>query len=86
MSSHTNTADEDWDAGRAERLLRIPAAEIVHYSYETILDWLDARREQRIACLRAACQTLREQNQRQERAHARLAAALAVARALTPPR
>ncbi|MER5675801.1 hypothetical protein ABT081_02535 [Streptomyces sp. NPDC002238] len=62
---------------RTARLLRLSADQIAHFSTETILAWLDAHREQRVARLRAACQTLRDLNARQARAYARLAAALA---------
>ncbi|MGY5048260.1 hypothetical protein ACWDE0_21910 [Streptomyces sp. 900105755] len=71
--------EEAW-AARAERLRHIPPEQIVNYSFETICDWLDARREQHIVRLRAACRDLREQCRRSERAHARIAAALAEAK------
>ncbi|MES9522422.1 hypothetical protein [Streptomyces capoamus] len=71
--------DLDEGHGRTAWLLRITTDQIKHYSFETICDWLIARHDQRIARLRAACQTLREQNDRQARAHARIAAALAAA-------
>ncbi|WP_460071120.1 hypothetical protein [Streptomyces sp. YKOK-I1] len=75
MTTPDDDEADDWEAARTERLLRIPADQIVHYGYGTILDWLDARREQHTARLRAACQTLRELNSLREHAHARLVAA-----------
>lgn len=72
-----NTADEDAEReAQTTRLLRLSVDQIAHYSTATILDWMDARNEQRCASLRAACQRLRDLNSRQARAHARLAAAL----------
>jgi len=73
--------DEDHQA-RTAWLLTITTDQIKHYSFETICDWLIARDDQCIARLRAACQILREQNDRQARAHARIVAALAAAPAV----
>ncbi|MFC9891513.1 hypothetical protein [Streptomyces pilosus] len=74
----TTPADAEHEA-RTARLLAITPDEIVRYSVETILDWLNARREWRSARLRQACGALREQLQQQERANARIAAAVRLA-------
>ena len=71
-----SAADADEHEARTARLLAIPPDQIAHYSVETILDWLDARREWRSARLREACRVLRDQLRKQERAHARIAAAV----------
>lgn len=77
QTDYTADDEDEDDEARTARLLRLTAAQIVHYSYETILDWLDARNRWRCAQLRAACQTLREQSDIRQRAYARIAAALA---------
>lgn len=64
------------DETRIDWLLAISADQITRYSDETIYDWLEARREQNCARLRAACRILRAQCHRSERAHARIAAAI----------
>jgi hypothetical protein len=74
------TPADDTEADEAEartaRLLRIGPEEIKHYSHETILDWLDARREQRVARLRTALGELRAATEAQAAAHDRLARAV----------
>ncbi|WP_326592797.1 hypothetical protein [Streptomyces brevispora] len=69
------TEDDEHEA-RTGWLLNLSAGQIAHFSTQTILDWMDARREQRITQIRAACQTLRDLNRRQADGHARLLAAL----------
>lgn len=71
-----NTPADDEHEARTAWLLAISPDQIVHYGVETILDWLDARREWRSARLREACGVLRDQLRQQERAHARIAAAV----------
>lgn len=75
MTSTPDTDEDDTEA-RTAWLLSLSVDQIARFSNATICDWLDARREQRIAQLRAACQTLREVSEIRERAHARLVAAL----------
>ncbi|MEU2403366.1 hypothetical protein ABZ609_03435 [Streptomyces rubiginosohelvolus] len=65
---------EDERAARTAWLLTLSADQIAHFGTGDILDWLDARREQHVSRLRAACRTLRHLNVRQAQAHARLAA------------
>jgi hypothetical protein len=60
-------------------LARIPAAQIVRYSPETIADWLIARSEDRCARLRAACQLLRSAAADEVRAIENLRAAVSAA-------
>ncbi|MFD4596782.1 hypothetical protein ACFWPQ_01990 [Streptomyces sp. NPDC058464] len=76
----TDTADDEYEV-RPDWLLSLSPEQIARYSFGTILDWLDARREQRIARLRAACWDLREQCSQRERAYARIAAAVAASEA-----
>jgi ferric-dicitrate binding protein FerR (iron transport regulator) len=57
-------------------LADIPAAQIVQYGPETIIEWLIARNEQRSRALRAACQSLREATADQARALENLYAAV----------
>lgn len=68
------SCDGPTEQARTARLLQISPEQITRYSAETILDWLDARREQRITRIRAACQVLREESARRQRAYSRLAA------------
>ena len=74
MTNPTPLTDED--EARSAWLLRLSIDQVARYDTGTICDWLDARREQHIARLRAACRTLRELCDLNERAHARIAAAL----------
>ncbi|MFI9618090.1 hypothetical protein ACIG8S_04140 [[Kitasatospora] papulosa] len=69
-------SEEDEREARTAWLLTLTVDQIAHFGTEDILDWLDARREQHIAGLRAACRTLRDLNARQAEAYTRLAAAL----------
>lgn len=73
------TTEEDERAARNAWLLSLSADQITHFGTETMLDWLDARREWRVARLRAACRNLRKQSKARERSHARLAALLLTA-------
>lgn len=49
-------------------LVDIPAAQIVGYSPETIIEWLMARNQQHRAGLLAACQKLRDASALERRA------------------
>lgn len=68
--------EEEQEEARTAWLLRLSPEQAARFDAATILDWLDARREQRIAGLRAACQTLREESARRQQIYARLIAAL----------
>lgn len=71
----TTVADEAAAAkAHTAWLLRLGPDEIAHYSFGTILDWLDARREQHIARLRTAIGELRVATEATAAAHERLAA------------
>lgn len=77
-------ADEAEIEARTAWLLRLSPDQIAHYSFETILDWLDARREQRVARLRTAVGELRTATDARAAAHERLARAVnATARTTT---
>ncbi|CAM5391661.1 hypothetical protein STENM36S_06333 [Streptomyces tendae] len=73
------TTEDDERAARNAWLLSLSVNQITRFGTETMLDWLDARREWRVARLRAACRDLREQSEARERSHARLAALLSTA-------
>lgn len=76
MEAEATLIDDALAEARTAWLLTLPPDRIARFDTETILDWLDARREQRTACLRAACQTLREESARRQRAYDRLITAL----------
>jgi len=76
MTDQPETTPDDEAEARTAWLHSLTVDQITRFDTGTILDWLDARREQHIVRLRAACQLLREQITRSERAHERLAAAV----------
>jgi hypothetical protein len=85
-TTHTNRPELEVDdadetaaeeAARRARLLRISPDQITNYSYETILDWLDARREHHVARLRTLVGELRAASDDRAAAHERLARAVA---------
>lgn len=70
-------ADEAAAEARTAWLIRQSPDQIAHYSFGTILDWLDARSQQRIARLRKAVRELRAATDARAAAHERLARAIA---------
>lgn len=75
------TEDDETEA-RTAWLLSLTVEQISRFDATTIYDWLAARNEQHCARLRAACQTLREQSARRQRALNRITAAVAAVRSV----